>query len=138
MKQINHGFTLIELMIVIAIIGILAAIAIPQYQDYTIRTRVSEAAVLADGSKWAVGEFFNTNARWPSSNASAGVFSSTSIFGKYVSGVTVTGSGVITATVTAASGTSGTLVLTPTDNRGSISWACTGTIPPKYLPSACR
>jgi type IV pilus assembly protein PilA len=138
MKKIQQGFTLIELMIVVAIIGILAAIAIPQYQDYTVRTRVSEAAVLADGSKTAVAEFYNTNSRWPGSNVSAGLSASTSIIGKYVTGVTVTGNGVITATVAAASGTSGTLVLTPTANGGSVSWSCTGTIPAKFLPANCR
>jgi type IV pilus assembly protein PilA len=91
MKKIQQGFTLIELMIVVAIIGILAAIAIPQYQDYTVRTRVSEAAVLADGAKTAVAEFYNTNSHWPPNNASAGLSASTSIIGKYVSGVSVAG-----------------------------------------------
>jgi type IV pilus assembly protein PilA len=138
MKKVQQGFTLIELMIVVAIIGILAAIAIPQYQDYTVRTRVSEAAVLADGSKTAVAEFFNTNSRWPASNPSAGLSQSSSIIGKYVSSVAVGTNGVITATVAAASGTSGTLVLTPRANGGSVSWTCTGTIPAKYLPANCR
>jgi type IV pilus assembly protein PilA len=137
MKKIQQGFTLIELMIVVAIIGILAAIAIPQYQDYTVRTRVSEAAVLADGAKTAVAEFYNTNSHWPPNNASAGLSGSASIIGKYVSGVAVAGN-VITATVTAASGTTGNLTLTATANGGSVSWTCAGSIPTKFLPANCR
>ncbi|WIM07085.1 MAG: pilin [Candidatus Nitricoxidivorans perseverans] len=103
-----------------------------------MRTRVSEAAVLADGSKTAVAEFYNTNSRWPASNASAGLATSTSISGKYVTSVAVAAGGVITATVNADSGTSGTLTLTPTATGGAVKWACSGTIPTKYLPAVCR
>jgi len=146
MKKMQQGFTLIELMIVVAIIGILAAIAIPAYQDYVIRTQVSEGASLADGSKTAIGEFYNQTNRLPGSNASAGLASSTSIVGKYVTQVDATG-GKITVTygneanskITAA--TSNTLAYSAVTNAGSITWTCKGTgttIANKYRPQVCR
>lgn len=140
MKRVQQGFTLIELMIVVAIIGILAAVALPQYQDYTIRTRVSESVTLADGQKTAVAEFYNANSRFPASNASAGIASAGSIIGKYTNGVTVSGSGVITASVNSTNtGTGGNMVFVPTANGGSISWSCTtSTVAAKYRPSNCR
>src|SRR3569833_925019 len=92
------GLTLIELMIVVAIIAILAAIALPAYQDYTIRAQVSEGAVLADGAKTAVAEYYTNKGTFPSSNARAGLAAATSISGKYVSQVAVSGAGLITAT----------------------------------------
>src|ERR1700733_14076789 len=97
MGKRNTGFTLIELMIVVAIIGILAAIAIPAYQDYVIRSQVSEGASLADGSKTAVGEFYNQTSRLPTNNASAGLATAASIVGKYVLSVDAS-NGRITAT----------------------------------------
>src|ERR1700741_4763693 len=84
MKSLQKGFTLIELMIVVAIIGILAAIAIPAYQNYVIRARVSEGSSLADGLKTAVGEFYNQTSRVPPNNNSAGLAAAGSIVGKYV------------------------------------------------------
>ncbi len=84
----QQGFTLIELMIVVAIIGILAAIAIPAYQDYTIRAQVSEGLSLAGGAKAAISEFTMDTGRFPSNNVTAGVSAATEITGKYVSDVT--------------------------------------------------
>lgn len=144
-KQLQQGFTLIELMIVVAIIGILAAIAIPAYQDYTIRAQVSEGLSLMDGGKTAIAEYFTNHGGFPPSNTSAGMASSSSIIGNYVTGVVVT-NGMLTATYgnkanTAITGD--TLAISAINNGGSISWTCktTGTakpLPAKYLPSSCR
>lgn len=146
----QQGFTLIELMIVVAIIAILAAIAIPAYQDYTVRSQVSEAMTLGAGPETAVTEFYQNKGRAPASNGSAGVAGSASIGGNYVANVYVSGSGVIVATMgtAGASGFGGkanakvagkTIVLSPTFSSGSTSWTCrTGNIAAKYLPSSCR
>ncbi|MBH5701087.1 pilin, partial [Neisseria meningitidis] len=99
MNTLQKGFTLIELMIVIAIVGILAAVALPAYQDYTARAQVSEAILLAEGQKSAVTEYYLNHGTWPSNNSDAGVASTaTDIKGKYVKEVKVA-NGVITATM---------------------------------------
>jgi len=142
--SIQRGFTLIELMIVVAIIAVLAAIAIPAYQNYLIRTQVTEGMSLATGAKAAVWEFVSNTGRFPGSNQSAGLAKATSIAGKYVIQVDVTG-GKITATfgnnantAIQASGQD-TLVLSPWTSSGTIVWSCTpSTVDPKYLPSSCR
>ena len=142
MKAIQKGFTLIELMIVVAIIGILAAIALPAYQDYTARAQMSEALILADGQKTAVTEYYSDKGQFPSSNASAGISLAEDISGKYVALVGVTKGGVITASMkatgVAAGIKNGTLTLTPTAGSGSVSWACTSGVNAKYKPAACR
>lgn len=141
MKSMQKGFTLIELMIVVAIIAILAAIAIPAYQDYLIRTQVSEGAVLTDGAKTAFAEFYSNKGTMPTSNQSAGLATDTSISGKYVSKVAVAAS-VITATFGNQSNTKivgKTFVLSPIVNSGSLGWTCTkSTVDQKYLPTSCR
>lgn len=148
MKKMQKGFTLIELMIVVAIIAILAAIAIPAYQDYLIRSQVSEGAVLSDGAKTAVAEFYSNHGGWPNNNESAGLpINATSISGKYVSQVAVA-NGIITATFSGPSANTkiagNTFTMSPTDNGGSINWTCDPTnavgtpVPDKYLPSSCR
>ncbi|ENY1558865.1 pilin, partial [Neisseria gonorrhoeae] len=98
MNTLQKGFTLIELMIVIAIVGILAAVALPAYQDYTARAQVSEAILLAEGQKSAVTEYYLNHGEWPANNGDAGVASASEIKGKYVESVTVT-NGVVTATM---------------------------------------
>ncbi|HEZ8764001.1 TPA: pilin, partial [Neisseria gonorrhoeae] len=100
MNTLQKGFTLIELMIVIAIVGILAAVALPAYQDYTARAQVSEAILLAEGQKSAVTEYYLNNGEWPENNTSAGVASASDIKGKYVESVTVA-NGVVTDDATA-------------------------------------
>ncbi len=144
MKTQQSGFTLIELMIVVAIIGILAAIALPAYQDYTVRARVTEGLVLASAGKTTVAENASTgtalNAGWTAPTATTSVKS-----------VAVDGaSGQITIAYTAAAGGDGkTIIMVPTDSAGalksgvipagSISWACTaGSLTDNYKPANCR
>ncbi len=137
----QQGFTLIELMIVVAIIGILAAIAIPAYQDYTIRAQVSEGLNLAGGSKVAVTEFYQDTGAFPTTNALAGVSDAAQINGKYTTQVVIGALGTITVTYGGAANTNlaaGTLTLTPTDNIGAVEWACTASFANKWLPSSCR
>ena len=143
MKKNMQGFTLIELMIVVAIIAILAAIALPAYQDYVARSQVSEAMSLSSGVKTAVAEFYSDRGAWPGTNAAAGVAPAASINGKYVVSTTVGGNGVITSLFRPAGSVSakiagGNFTLSPTDAGGSIRWACGGSIADKFKPSSCR
>jgi len=145
MKKMQKGFTLIELMIVVAIIAILAAIAIPAYQDYLVRSQVSEGAVLSDGAKTAVAEFYSNKGYFPGSNASAGLAPAASIKGKYVTQVDAgTTAGIIQATYgnQANSAISGqVLQFSAIAQGGSIEWTCkpaATTFKSKYLPTSCR
>jgi type IV pilus assembly protein PilA len=147
MNKLQKGFTLIELMIVVAIIGILAAVAIPAYQDYTIRAKVTEGLSLATAGKTAVSEFFSSRGDLPDSNASAGMAPAASINGNSVSSVAVGADGgqpkgtiVITFSGTQAIQGS-TLFLVPTTAGGGVKWSCTSataTLEGKYRPSSCR
>ncbi|HEZ4716922.1 TPA: pilin [Neisseria meningitidis] len=161
MNTLQKGFTLIELMIVIAIVGILAAVALPAYQDYTARAQVSEAILLAEGQKSAVTEYYLNHGIWPGDNTSAGVASSSEIKGKYVQSVTVA-NGVVTATML-SSGVNKEiqgkkLSLWAKRQDGSVKWFCgqpvkrankatddgvtadaaAKKIDTKHLPSTCR
>ncbi|CCI73620.1 Fimbrial protein Pilin [Neisseria meningitidis alpha704] len=162
MNTLQKGFTLIELMIVIAIVGILAAVALPAYQDYTARAQVSEAILLAEGQKSAVTEYYLNHGEWPANNNSAGVATASDIKGKYVEKVEVA-NGVITATML-SSGVNNEikgkkLSLWAKRQAGSVKWFCgqpvtrnavatdaaitaasdaTANIDTKHLPSTCR
>ena len=148
----QKGFTLIELMIVVAIIAILAAIAISQYQDYVIRSQVSEGSSLADGVKTAVGEFVNNYGRYPTvtgnnANVSFGLALPASIIGTYVSSVG-TSNGLITAHYSSTTPFKAntaidtlSLLFSPTTKAGSIVWTCKkgqAGLKDKWLPASCR
>jgi type IV pilus assembly protein PilA len=166
MKTIQKGFTLIELMIVIAIIGILAAIAIPAYQNYTIRAQVTEGISMAAGWKTAISEYYAQNGAFPtgSTTAAAGAAGKVSVsgnsVGKYVSAITVTGNGIIQVTYGGSQASAklpNTSILTfvpGTDLNNDVIWVCgsaatptnvtlagvtTGTnISAAYLPTSCH
>lgn len=135
MKSFQKGFTLIELMIVVAIIGILAAVALPAYQDYTIRAKVSELILAASGFRTAVTEKAQTDGTL----ANAGQGLTVTVVGK-ISGGTVTQTGTISISgnnATTSVGTAVTVTLSPTFTNGTVTWVCTGS-PVKYLPASCR
>jgi type IV pilus assembly protein PilA len=161
MKSVQKGFTLIELMIVVAIIGILAAIAIPAYQDYTVRSQVTEGLNLASDLKAAVAETFAQTGSWPEDNESVGITEAKR--GKYVGDVSLVGGSIVityggTDAPQANTNISGdTLILEPTTSpNGDVIWNCgfkemagsaspaagsaasSSTIEPKYLPASCR
>ena len=146
MKRVQQGFTLIELMIVVAIIGILAAIAIPQYAEYTNRARVSEGLQLAAGAKTAVSEYYSANNAWPNGNLDAGVAAPATIVGNNVTSVTVGAQdGKLTILYKALSATicgsaTPSMILAGTPNAGSIEWKKDGgtTVGDRCLPANLR
>ncbi|GMR18023.1 MAG: pilin [Gammaproteobacteria bacterium] len=141
MKTLQSGFTLIELMIVVAIIGILAAIAVPAYQDYTIRSRVSEAASLSGAVRTAMDIAFSEGYNLgsiPATPASLNLSAAASYNSKYVASVGYATSGVVTIVLTGetalGSAKSKSVVYTPSTSGGNLRWAVSGTVPTKYRP----
>ncbi len=137
MKRVQQGFTLIELMIVVAIIGILAAVALPAYQDYTVRAKVSEVVLAVSAPKTSIAEFYQSKGYLPTT-ASLGTIDTKS---KYVGSVAWSGS-VITATASGDSKISSkTITLTPTSagaGAGQLNWTCAGNLDKKYMPASCK
>ena len=138
MRAISKGFTLIELMIVVAIIGILAAVALPAYQDYTIRAKVSELLLAASSARTTLAEKFQTD---PSNITGFGVGATIAVVGKIATGLvddggTIVVTGGATSTSTGASVTV-TMTASPNTATGTMTWSCVGA-PGKYLPATCR
>jgi len=143
MRKDLRGFTLIELTIVVAVVGILAAMAVPAYLDHAIRTQVAQGIKLVSGAKIAVTEYYQDRGAFPADNATAGLEAAANITGKYVTQVAVTGTGLIEVTFgndVNFNLLNAVLTFTPVDNTGSISWGCAGdaTLVDKWLPASCR
>ena len=141
MNKLQQGFTLIELMIVVAIIGILAAIAVPAYQDYTIRSRVSESASLSGAVKTAMDVAYSEGyalGSIPTNTASLNLSASTSYKSKYVTSVAYDQSGVITVTLTGdkslGTAKNKTVVYSPISQVGNLEWFVHGSVPTQYRP----
>ncbi len=142
MNKVQHGFTLIELMIVVAIIGILVSVAFPALQGYAIRSQISEGLNLTGTFKNAVAEFHNDNGAFPIDNADAALGAAGNYSGKYVDSISVSGAVISIEYGNDANAqiNGETVILTAIGNQGSLSWDCAsgGVILENYLPRSCR
>ena len=142
MRLRHKGFTLIELMIVIAIIGIIVAAAIPMYVNYVVRSQIAEGLNVASGAKAAAAEYFQEHGFFPADNAEAGLSPAGNIQGNYVASVSVSGDeiAVLYGNDANAQILGQTVTLKAADNIGSVIWTCAsgGVIQDKHLPAACR
>ena len=147
MQTNQQGFTLIELMIVVAIIGILAAVAIPAYQDYTVRAKMTEVIGMGSTAKVAISEYVQSESKWPVNAEVAGLRPTVTDYATdYVVSMAVgTSTGIVTVTVNHTNvggdtATGETVIFTPTTTTsGGVKWDCSGgNVDPKYLPSKCR
>jgi len=145
MKTMQKGFTLIELMIVVAIIAILAAIAIPQYQNYITKSQFTESQTVADGLKTPIVESYTQTGACPA-NGTNGISATTSYFGKYVASATVGGTAPACTITVAFKSTTGVstdlrgaqVLFTGTNNGGTFSWVCSSAVADKYKPQTCQ
>jgi type IV pilus assembly protein PilA len=141
-NKIQYGFTLIELMIVVAVIGILASLAIPAYQDYTIRAQISEGIVLSGGARAALMDYFMDRGDWPANNVKAGLANLNDIKGKYTKSVRVNNNVITIMFGYDAHNVifNKKITMTAVVNLGVIRWTCTsaGVIPERHLPQGCR
>lgn len=142
MKRHHQGYTLIELMITVAIIGILASIGVSAFQTYSVRAQVSEGLTLSGPLQTAVAEYYNDRGAFPADNADAGALAANSYTGKFVASVSVSGAviSVLYGNGASARINGETLELTAIPDLGSLSWSCAsgGVIPDTYLPQVCR
>jgi|SRR5690606_816517 len=136
----NQGFTLIELMIVIAIIAILMAYAIPAYRDYTVRAKAGECMSISAAAKQSVSEYYTNEGSYPTTNPMAGLATATDITGANVLSVEVVANGVIECTYNTEDDTldGSILYLTPSTTPGSIEWRCSSNLDNRFLPVDCR
>ncbi|WP_114281263.1 pilin [Thioalbus denitrificans] len=141
MRSVNRGFTIIELMMVVAVVSILAIIAIPAYIEYTSRAKISEALVFADETRTTVSDYFFFHGQtWPSNNAEAGLGPKASYAKKFINGIEVKTDGVIWVELSFSPLTGESVIFTPDYDGHRIAWDCTGSagVPNRFLPASCR
>lgn len=133
--RMQQGFTIVELMITVTLMGMLAALAIPFYQNYTTRAKVAEGLSLAHGAKQAIADYYGATGSFPSDNTQAGLDSAATLSGRIVQAVAIEPNGVIRVTFRDPALAGQVLLFTPTAATGSLLWTCTTTLPPNLRPT---